>query len=144
VRALSSGGSEGVEFSANFLRPFAPVLKGRVTGVHLYLPETRQPLGKYNRKSMHKPASTPAGGRCCAYYSATSDLTREHVFSAFIESQELGLGRGKAITNVKASGHEKSEQTAVTIADVCGTCNNGVPSKLDTDAAGLYEQFFAI
>lgn len=93
---------------------------------------------------MSTSVSTPSAGRCCAYCSATAVLTREHVFSAFIESQELELGRGKSLTNVKAGGKEKSVQTEVTIADVCKTCNEGVLSTLDSYAAGLYRQFFAI
>lgn len=93
---------------------------------------------------MQTSTSTPGAKRCCAYCNATSDLTREHVLPAFIETREVDLGRGKSITNVKADGQEKSVQTEVTIADVCGTCNNGVLSKLDNYAARLYDQFFAI
>jgi len=92
---------------------------------------------------MQTSTSTSGARRCCAYCNATSDLTREHVLPQFIEDREVERGRGKSITNIKAGGREKAVQTEVTIADVCGICNNGVLSRLDNYAARLYDQFFA-
>lgn len=94
---------------------------------------------------MQSPISNAAKGRrSCAYCNAASDLTREHVLPKFISVRYNERGYDRSVTNVKADGQERPRQAEVTVGDVCRTCNNGFLSELDSYAAGLYDQFFAI
>jgi len=89
-------------------------------------------------------ATVVAGPRSCAYCNAVSGLTREHVFSKFIDSRDAKQGRKPSLTNVRAGSDEKVVSGEVTIADVCSKCNNGFLSELDNYGAQLYDTFFDI
>jgi hypothetical protein len=73
----------------------------------------------------------------CAYCGRSSDLTNEHVFP---ECFRKTFG---AISIAKTPSGEKAILSALEIGDVCGTCNSGPLSKLDTYLCALNDKYFS-
>jgi hypothetical protein len=75
-------------------------------------------------------------GRVCAYCGQGSDLTSEHVFpQCFQKSFD-------AITTTKTPTGEKAISSDLEIHDVCGSCNHGPLSVLDTYLCELNDKYF--
>jgi hypothetical protein len=73
--------------------------------------------------------------KVCAYCGAPPPLTREHVWPAGF------LKRGSFELKFSARAN-KTFEGDLTIADVCGACNNGPLSALDDHACELYDRRF--
>lgn len=72
--------------------------------------------------------------RTCAFCGKSGNLTREHIWPKGIinrvDYRIRRTGRGKVISG------------ELTIGDVCGKCNNGPLSILDTYICKLYDEYF--
>jgi hypothetical protein len=76
--------------------------------------------------------------RSCAYCDNTTDLTNEHVIpECYLKTL------GPTISIVKTRTEDKAVPNAQEIHDVCGICNNGPLSLLDTYLASLSQQYFS-
>jgi hypothetical protein len=77
--------------------------------------------------------------RSCAYCGG-AELTREHLipqgyFDRTGEARDF-------VANIKAGTADKILSIEPTIADVCGRCNNGVLSRLDSYFLATFDRFF--
>src|ERR1019366_8468091 len=77
--------------------------------------------------------------RSCAYCGRTG-LTREHLFPRGFFDRTGGTAEYAA--NIKAGAADKILSIEPTIADVCGNCNNGVLSQLDSYFLALFDRYF--
>lgn len=75
--------------------------------------------------------------RICAYCSHESDLTNEHVFP------ECFRRTFDAISIAKTPSGEKAILSALEIHDVCGRCNSGPLSQLDSYLCSLNDKYFS-
>src|SRR5215813_1279618 len=73
----------------------------------------------------------------CAYCGEVRVLTNEHIFPDCFQKTFDGINIAKTPSGDKAiaGGHE--------IGDVCGCCNNGPLSQLDTYFCALNDQYFS-
>lgn len=78
--------------------------------------------------------------RSCAYCGGP-DLSREHLIPAGYFDR---AGRASEfVGNIKAGETEKFVSVEPTIADVCGDCNSGVLSRLDSYFLTLFDRYFS-
>ncbi len=75
--------------------------------------------------------------RRCAYCGQQEDLTNEHIFP------ECFRKTFEAISLAKTVDGEKAILSALEIGDVCGPCNNGPLSQLDTNLCLLNDKYFS-
>jgi len=76
--------------------------------------------------------------RRCAYCGSAGPLTKEHIFPDFLIRESPGYR-----TFVDRARDERVHKSPPTIRDVCGRCNNGALSALDSYGRKLTRAHFA-
>ena len=82
-------------------------------------------------------ASMDASKRKCGFCSSIDDLTREHIFPNSV------LKRYEDMLSINDKS-DKAFKADLVVKDVCGTCNNGVLSDLDSKFIALFDKYMHI